>query len=161
MKKNPLLTALGLSLALILPLPAIAQKADAPPPVKVTDAWTKPSVPGASVSASYMKLQSSVPLKLINAESSAAGQVEIHNMFMTDGVMHMNPAGPLELVPGKTLEMKPGGLHVMLMKLKAPIKAGDPVAVRLTFVGQDNKPFTTTVDARAQEMGKDKGSAKH
>ena len=148
-KKFPA-TIAGISLMLAVSLPVLAQKPETSP-VKVTDAWTKPTVPGGKVSASYMKIQTSVPLKLLSADSPVAGQVEIHDMHMSDGVMHMNPAGVVELVPGKMLEMKPGGMHVMLMKVKEPIKAGDPVLIRLTFLGKDNKPFTTSVDARAQD----------
>ena len=155
MNTQTLVATFGLSLLMAAGSPAMAQKTETSH-VKVSDAWTRPTVPGSKVSASYMKIRVSSPLKLLMAESPAAGQVEIHDMKMMDGVMHMNPAGVIELTPGKTLEMKPGGMHVMLTKVKEPIKAGDPVLIRLTFVGKDNKPFTTTIDARAQ----DKSAAK-
>ncbi len=72
-------------------------------------------------------------------------------MRMTAGVMQMNPAGTVDIVPGKPVVLKPGGMHVMLMKVKRPIKAGDAVMVRLTFLDKDNKPFRTVVDARAED----------
>src|SRR5450759_1411178 len=92
--------------------------------VKVYDAWVRDTVPGAMVSAAYLRIKSDAPVKLVKAESALAGIVEIHKMEMKDGIMKMNAVDAVEVVPGKVVELKPGGYHIMLMMLKGQIKAG-------------------------------------
>jgi copper(I)-binding protein len=84
---------------------------------------------------------------LVTASSPAAGLVEIHEMKMEKDVMKMAalPSG-LELPAGKTVELKPGGYHVMLMDLKAPLAADSTVPVTLTF--QDAKGNKTTQELK-------------
>jgi len=60
----------------------------------------------------------------------------------------------LPLPAGKTVELKPGGFHVMMMELKAPIKAGDTVPLTLVFEGRDKKRQTVEVKAEARALGK-------
>ena len=71
--------------------------------------------------------------RLLSAASSAAGIVEIHEMKMDGGMMQMREVKDVELKPGATVELKPGGYHVMLMDLKQPLKQGDTVPVMLRF----------------------------
>ena len=85
--------------------------------------------------------------RTITASSPAAGIVEIHEMKMDKDVMRMAalPSG-LELPAGKTVELKPGGYHVMLMDLKAPLATDSTVPVTLTF--QDAKGNKTTQELK-------------
>jgi copper(I)-binding protein len=63
-----------------------------------------------------------------------AGKVEIHEMAMNNGVMTMRPLDKgLAIEPGKTVKLAPGGLHLMLMDLKSPLKQGDKVPLTLDF----------------------------
>jgi copper(I)-binding protein len=122
------------SLLLCLPAlgvlsPALAQAA--PPAVKVEQAWVRPSVPGQQGTGGYMKLTARDGQRLVGASSPVAGVAEIHEMKMEGDVMKMRPAGALELPAGKTVELKPGGLHLMLMDLKQPLVAGRSVPVTL------------------------------
>ena len=72
--------------------------------------------------------------RLVAASSPVAGKVEIHEMTMQDGVMKMREiAGGLPIDAGKTVSLAPGGYHLMLMELKAPLKQGDKVPVTMTF----------------------------
>lgn len=74
------------------------------------------------------------PDRLVAARSPAAKKVEIHVHINEGGVMKMRPVdGPLPLAKGQPIEMKPGGVHVMLMGLKAPLEAGGTVPVTLVF----------------------------
>ena len=117
----------------------------------VSNVWVKTTVPGGSVSAAYMHIKSATTLKLVKAESSLAGIVEIHDMKMNGGVMQMKALDSLDIAVGKTVELKPGGTHVMLMKVKEPIRKGDKVPLTLTFEGADKKVTTIKLDAIARE----------
>lgn len=117
----------------------------------VSNVWVKTTVPGSTVSAAYMQIKSAVPLKLVKAESAAAGIVEIHDMKMNDGVMEMKALDLLEVPVGKTIELKPGGVHVMLMRLKKPIHRGDKIPLTLTFEGTRDGPVVVRLDATARE----------
>ncbi len=117
----------------------------------ISDAWVKTTVPGGNVSAAYFSVKSTRPLKLVKAESPVAGIVEIHNMNMKDGVMEMKSVDAVDIPANKTVELKPGGLHVMLMKVGKPINTRDMVPLLLTFEGADKKPIVVKLDAVARE----------
>jgi periplasmic copper chaperone A len=139
-------------------LPAHAQKIDEPS-LKVFDVWAKTTVPGGSVSAAYMHIKSAKPLRLVKAESAMAQTVEIHDMKMKDGVMEMKAIDAVDIPANKLVDLKPGGIHVMLIKVTKPIKKGDNVPLKLTFETADKKTFTRDVMAKGQE--KDSGGHKH
>lgn len=137
------------------PASKVAVKSD----LKVFDVWARTTVPGASVSAAYMHIKSAKPMKLVKAESSVAGMTEIHQMSMKDGVMNMSAVDTVDIPADKLVDLKPGGLHVMLMQLKQPIKKGDEVPLKLTFEDAARKTIVLDVKAKAQE--KDSGGHKH
>jgi periplasmic copper chaperone A len=136
---------------------AQAPNPDAKSDVQITGAWARATVPGQAVSGAYMRIKSGTPLKLVKAESSVAAMVEIHNMSMTDGVMSMSAVEAIELPAGKTVELKPGGYHIMLMQLKSPIQEGGAVPIVLTF--EDGKKQRRTVNVSAK--GQAKAAADH
>ena len=137
-----------LCFVLSLSLPALAQNAKSEP--RIVDAWVRTTVPGQSVSGAYMQIKSGAALKLVKAESPAASLVEIHNMSMTNGVMSMAAVQAVDIPIGKVVELKPGGYHIMLMQVKAPIKAGDAVPLTLTFEDGRKQRHSVTVSAKAQ-----------
>lgn len=98
--------------------------------------WARATAPGAPVAGGFMKLsnKSAVADTLVSATFVAAGRVELHEMAVVDGVMKMRalPTG-LTVKPGETVELKPGGFHVMFMDLKQPLKQGDKIKGTLTF----------------------------
>lgn len=122
---------------------------------KVFDAWVKTTVPGGTVSAAYMKIKSGAALKLVKAESPAAGIVEIHSMKMTDGVMEMKALEALHVPADKLLDLKPGGVHIMLMKVRRPINKGDKIPLILTFESAGKKPVVVKLDVAARENSSD------
>jgi hypothetical protein len=131
--------ALSLAAA-TLALPAFAQ-------VAVSDAWVRGTVAGQSATGAFMQLKSPADTSLVSAASPVAKIVEIHEMKMDAGVMKMSAIDALAVPAGKTVELKPGGYHVMLMGLAAPLKEGETVPVTLTFKAKDGK--TQTVEVRA------------
>lgn len=110
-------------------LPAAAQA----PAVQVEGAWARASVQGQSGTGAFMRLTAPQGARLVRAESPAAGVTEVHEMKMEGDVMKMRPIAALDLPAGKTVELKPGGHHVMLMDLKAPLKKDSSVPITLVF----------------------------
>ena len=126
-----------------------AEKSNVTP--TVFDVWVKTTVPGGTVSAAYMYIKSATAVKLVKAESPIAAIVEIHQMKMNDGVMEMKGLDAVEIPANKLVDLKPGGLHIMLMKVKKPINPGDKVPLTLTFEGADKKSLVVRLDAIAKE----------
>jgi copper(I)-binding protein len=104
--------------------------------IKVSQPWTRVTPNGAQVAGAYMTLTNAgkVTDRLIGGSSSVAGQFEVHQMSMTDGVMRMRRLeNGLEIKPGETVVLKPGSYHVMLLGLKQQVQQGKPVKGTLEF----------------------------
>ena len=112
--------------ALVFALPAAAQ-------VTVTDPWIRGTVPGQMATGAFMQLKAAKDAKLVEARSPTAGVVEIHEMKLENNVMRMRAVPALDLPAGRTVELKPGGYHVMLMDLKQQMKEGEVVPVTLVI----------------------------
>jgi copper(I)-binding protein len=106
--------------------------------VSVADAWVRGTVASQMGTGAFMKITAARPARLVGASSPVAGVVEIHEMALVDNVMRMRAVDVLELPAGRTVELKPGGYHVMLMDLKRTLKEGETVPVTL-LVEQDGK----------------------
>ena len=117
--------------------------------VTVTDAWARATVQGQKATGAFMKITAKDNAKLVSASSSVAGVVEIHEMKMEKDVMKMAalPNG-LELPAGKAVELKPGGYHVMLMDLKAPLAKDSTVPLTLTV--QDAKGVKSNIELQVK-----------
>ena len=130
--------------------------------VEVKDPWARATAPGQKAGGVFMQLKSPGGGALVAAESPAANVVEIHEMAMEGNVMRMRAIPKLDLPAGQTVELKPGGYHVMLIDLKAPLKKGDMVPVKLKVQGKDGKPAEIEVKAEVRDMGAGaSGPAKH
>ena len=143
------------TLAIVLTVMSSASSAQAnvkvdPLPI-VSDAWVKSTVPGGNVSAAYLRIHSRTSLRLVKVASPVAGIIEIHDMKMNDGVMEMKALDAIDVPAGKSVELKPGGMHIMLMKVEKPINKGDKVPLVLTFEGAGKNPLVVTLEAIAQE----------
>lgn len=97
--------------------------------------WSRP-LPAVSVNgAAYMTLLNTgtVADKLISVSTPAAKKAEIHTHVMDGGMMKMRPVGALEIPPGDSTVLQPGGLHIMLMGLTAPLVEGKAFPLTLNF----------------------------
>ena len=102
--------------------------------VDVKDAWVRTSVPGQKATGAFMKLTAKDGAKLVAASSPVAGVTEVHEMKMEGDIMRMKAVtGGLDLPAGKTVELKPGGYHVMLMDLKAALPKDSTIPLTLVF----------------------------
>ena len=138
-------TAWFIALALGLAASAQAQ-------VSVSDAWVRGTVDGQKATGAFMQLKSPGGATLIAAESPAAGAVEIHEMRIEGNVMRMRALPRLELPAGQAVDLKPGGYHIMLLNLKAPLKKGESVPIRLKFQAKDGKPQEVEVKAEVRDL---------
>lgn len=129
MKRLYLLFPLALSLVL--------GTARADPMLLVRDAWIPEAPPVASVQAGYMALvnKGATPVTLVGASSAEFDAVEMHRTIEVEGTLRMEAQPSLRVKPGSTLDLAPGGLHLMLIGPKRPLVAGDRIAIELRLEG--------------------------
>ncbi len=130
-RKRLLLSLISSAPLLCLGLPAAAQAPAAAVPVTVEGAWVRPTVPGQKGTGAFMRITAKEGMKLVGAASPAAGVTEVHEMKMEGNVMRMRAITALDLPAGQTVELKPGGYHVMLMDLKAALPKDTTVPITL------------------------------
>lgn len=119
-------------------------------PVTVKDAWVRLPPPGAKIGVVYLTLEAKQRMALTSAKSPVAETVEMHNMTMNKGVMQMRQLSTLPLDAGKPLQLEPGGLHLMLINLKKPLKIGDKVQLDLNFSRGKQAVGTVRVEAEVR-----------
>jgi len=112
--------------AALVAAPALAQ-------VKVENAWTRATPPGATTGAGYLKISSSKGDRLIGASSPAAAKVELHVTQKRGDMMMMREVKGYDIPAGGGFALAPAGAHLMLLDLKAPLKQGAKVPLTLRF----------------------------
>lgn len=125
---------LGAALALGLSLPVLA--AESPKgSIHVEQGWARASAGNAPNGAAFLTIMNhgATADRLVGASTPASAKAELHNHIMDQGIMRMRQIEAIDLDPGAPVQMRPGGLHVMLMGLKAPLKAGTKVPLTLLF----------------------------
>lgn len=103
--------------------------------IVVQDPWARASAIAGRNGAAYMMLSNNgnADDQLVSASASIAGKTELHTHIVEGNVMKMRPVAGIEVAPGSPTELKPGGLHVMLLDLKQPLKEGENFTLSLTF----------------------------
>ena len=101
--------------------------------VKVDKAWARATVQGQQATGAFMTLTATQATQLVAVSTPVAGVAEIHEMKMDAGVMKMRALPALNLPAQQAVELKPGGFHLMLMDLKAPLAPNSSVSLTLTF----------------------------
>jgi copper(I)-binding protein len=120
--------------------------------IEIEQPWARATPKGATIGAGYMKItnKGTEADRLVGGTVAFAQRFEVHSMAMEQGVMKMREVKDgLEIKPGETVELKPGGYHVMFVDLKQPLKQGDKVKVTLTFA----KAGTIDVEYPVEAMG--------
>jgi copper(I)-binding protein len=115
--------------------------------LKISAPWARATPKGAPVGGGYLTITNtgSEPDRLIGGSVAFAKNVEVHEMKMDNGVMKMRMmANGLEIKPGQTVTLKPGGYHLMFTGLKQPLTKGEHVKVTLQFAkaGKADVDFT-------------------
>ena len=98
--------------------------------------WARATPPTAPAGGGYLTIKNTgtTPDRLVEVRSPAAAAAQVHEMKMEGNVMRMRELdGPLEIKPGETVTLAPGGMHLMMMGLKEPLKQGEKVPLTLVF----------------------------
>jgi len=156
MKSNALLT-ICVALGITFSGAALAQTASVGA-IKIENAYTRATVPGQQVAGGFMKIENKGAMdQLLSASSPVAGEVQLHEMAMDGNIMKMRQVKDIAVPAGGAVELKPGGLHLMFMNIKAPLAAGESVPVKLKFAKAGEVEVKMPVNA----MGQHGGAMKH
>ena len=120
--------------------------------LEISQPWTRATPSTAKAGGGFLTItnKGTTPDRLVAVRSAVSDKAEIHEMKMEGNVMRMRElAKGLEIPPGATVELKPGGYHIMFMELKAPMAKDAKVPVTLVF----EKAGSIAVDLQVQAMG--------
>ena len=135
--------------------------------VEVSDAWVRATGQGQKATGVFMNLTAKKATRLVGVKTDLTSSAEVHEMKMEKDVMKMQAVKALDLPAGKTVALKPGSYHVMLMDLSKPLDEGSPVVLTLLFEDAAGVKTQQEVNVVAKKMamgGKDKpqhGEHKH
>jgi copper(I)-binding protein len=129
-----------LTLVLLLPAGAFAE-------LEISEARIKNLPPTVLVRAGYMTIHNSsqMTVSIIAIRSDAFASVEIHHSVMQDGMMRMDPVDNLLVAPGASLQLAPGGLHLMMMQPVQPTQPGDEIEIILQLDDGSEQPLMMKV----------------
>lgn len=131
----------------------------------ITQAWSRATPGGAKVAGGYLTIENkgSAPDRLIGGSAAIAGKVDVHEMKTEEGVMTMRPLDKgLDIPPGKTVTLAPGGYHLMFTELKGALKQGEQLPVTLQFEKAGRVEVTLDVQAvGAPAPGGSGGATEH
>ncbi len=137
-----------LQLAVFILLSSCADSAYAQ--VDVSNPWVRAVAPGRPTAAAYMTLSASRAVTLKSISSPIANLVELRETIIKNDIVRTRHVESLTIAAGQSVELRPGGLHIMLTNLTAPIIPGKAVILRLRFVDtvDADRDITVRVDAQ-------------
>lgn len=132
----------------------------------VADAWVREGPPSASMLGGFMVIHnhSNKTRTLVSASSDSFGMAELHRTMQADGMMKMIKQDKIEIPAKGSLVFKPGDYHIMLMKPKKSLKAGDHVMITLGFSDGASVKVRFPVrkgESKGMDHGHDMGNMKH
>ncbi|WP_119156606.1 copper chaperone PCu(A)C [Caldimonas tepidiphila] len=123
-------------------------------PIRIAHPWARATVAGQPAGGAYLKLENAGPAdRLLSVRSPVAASAELHLMTMDGNIMRMREVDAIALPAGQTVEFKPGGLHIMLTGLKAPLKQGERVPLTLRFEKAGEVNVELAVESAASSGG--------
>lgn len=126
--------------------------------IRISDPWSRATPSGAKVGAGYLTITNlgTEPDRLLGGSVAISGAFEVHEMVMTENVMRMRAmTNGLEIKPGETVALKPGGYHAMFLDLSQQIRQGQPIKGTLVF----EKAGKVEIEYRVVPVGGDASSA--
>lgn len=132
-----------LAASLLFSVGVLAGSADS---ISVVDPYVRLAPPNAPATGAFMVIKNNgdKDVKVLKADNPVSRVTELHTHLNEGGVMKMRPVPGIDVKAKGEAVLKPGGLHVMMIDLKAPMKEGDVVPITLTFEDGSSKQ----VDAR-------------
>lgn len=145
--------------ATVLAATGLSAWADAP--VQIDAPWARATVAGQQATGAFMRITAQEPLQLVGVSTPAAALSEVHEMKMEGDVMRMRAIESLPLPAGQSVELKPGGYHLMFMQLKAPLQAGSTVPVTLQLTNAQGQRLEHTLQVPVQQLARPAGAGAH
>ena len=116
--------------------------------IEIGHPYARATAPGQPSGGGYLSLSNGgANDRLVSASAEVSKAVELHTMSMEGDVMRMRQVDAIELPAGKKVDLKPGGLHLMFIGLKAPLKQGDKFPLKLKFEKAGEVTVTVNVEA--------------
>jgi copper(I)-binding protein len=143
-------TSLATLLVALLAVPSAPTfAAGAADSITVVDPYVRQAPPGAMATGAFMVIRNAgaKDVRVVKADNPASKATELHTHLNEGGMMKMRPVKDIEVKAGGEAVLKPGGLHVMLIDMKTPLKEGDVVPITLTFDDGSSKK----VDAKVKK----------
>jgi hypothetical protein len=137
----------------------VTAAAAAPPAtsIRIEQAWARETPPGATVGAAYLRIVNSGAADVLRGASTPiAKHVELHSSTVENGIMRMRPLPELAVPARQTIAFKPGTLHMMLIDLARPLKAGE--RIHLTLMFRDAGSVSVDVPVRGLDEGEPNGN---
>jgi copper(I)-binding protein len=127
--------------------------------LQIVGPWARATPKGSTVSAGYLTItnKGQEADRLIGGSLLSASRFEVHTTVTENGVARMRQVTSLEIKPGETVELRPGGMHVMFMGLKQPMTSGQTIKGTLVF----EKAGTVAIEFTVQGVGAPAGGHKH
>ena len=132
------------SLGSLCVLIVFAMPAGAANSIVAKNVWARATAPGMTNAAVYMDVSSATDAALVGVASQAAAGAELHETRLEGGVMKMRPVARVALPARQVVKIAPGGLHIMLVGLKQPLRTGERVPLVLTVEGPTGRQQVTT-----------------
>ncbi len=141
----------ALVFALLLALPGLAAAGSPDGGLTVSQAWARASAGMTANGAVFLTIANhgTAADRLVGVSSPVCDSAQLHTHLMTNGVMRMRPVDGIDVPAGGTVELKPGGLHVMLLGLKAPLTMGESFPLTLNFA----KAGAVTAEVKVLSVG--------
>ncbi len=139
-------------LAWVLPAGVPVRAAETPAHhIEVISPWARATPPVASMGAAYLEIRVPAADTLVSARTPVSERVEIHATQENNGVLQMRPLHSIPITPGKPAELAPGGTHLMLVGLHAPLAAGTsfPLTLKFERAGEVSVQVSVLKDAPA------------
>lgn len=137
------------STSLLLALSALASSAMAAEcRPTMPNAWIRlPPTPAMPMAAGFGRIENpcAQAIDIVGAESLSFGDVSLHESRVVDGVNQMREIESLPVAAKQSVELKPGGLHLMLMRPETPLKEGEQPVITLKLKDGRSVPVTFTV----------------
>ncbi|TNF87005.1 MAG: copper chaperone PCu(A)C [Gammaproteobacteria bacterium] len=127
-----------LFLALLAPTVSLAE-------LDISDAWIKNLPPSVPVRAGTLHNAQSKTQRIVAVHSESFASVEIHQTLMQDGMMRMEQVPALQIEPGETVQLAPGGLHLMMMQPAQPTRPGEVHRIEIEFEDGSRQSLQMTV----------------
>ena len=104
-------------------------------PIVVDNAWVRASIGDSKVSAAYLSIanRGEAADRLVGVASERASHTMLHRSVVVGGVMKMHHVDALEIPPGGSVRLEPGGFHVMLMGVSPRLETGERISLTLIF----------------------------